>query len=127
MTMPMTAPPEFELSTETLRSNGAGVVMVRVVGDLDIASAGQLEAALGSDDPASSEAIVLDLTEVPFMDSSGLRAVLGCVTDPRCKLAAVVTPDSAVARLIELTEVGDRVPNFSSEEEAIAAVTKDGK
>ena len=55
-------------------SNEGGLVVTTVRGELDIASADTLSAAL--DNVAAEERVVLDLSAVDFMDSSGLAVVL---------------------------------------------------
>ena len=55
-------------------SNERGVVVTAVRGELDIASADILSATL--DKVANEERLVLDLSAVDFMDSSGLAVVL---------------------------------------------------
>jgi anti-anti-sigma factor len=117
---------DFELTTE-MRPGGAGeVALVRVKGDLDMATSDALAAELASEACRASVGVALDLTEVPFMDSSGLRAVLVSVEELDCPLAAIVRPGSAVARLIEVTEVGGLLPSYSTQDEAFAALPKLG-
>ena len=55
-------------------SSDGGVVVTAVHGELDIASADILSATL--DKVANEERLVLDLSAVDFMDSSGLAVVL---------------------------------------------------
>jgi len=50
--------------------------VIRVRGELDLASAPQLSAALEAAGGASSSPVVLDLAEVTFIDSSALRALV---------------------------------------------------
>jgi stage II sporulation protein AA (anti-sigma F factor antagonist) len=116
----------FELTTE-MRPGGAGeVALVRAKGDLDMATSDALAAELASEACRASVGVVLDLTEVPFMDSSGLRAVLVSVEELDCPLAAIVSPGSAIARLIEVTEVGGVLPSYSTQDEAFAALPELG-
>jgi hypothetical protein len=60
------------------------------------------------------------------MDSSGLRAVLVSIEELDCPLAAVIAPGSAVARLIEVTEVGPLLASYPTQEEALAALPEIG-
>jgi anti-anti-sigma factor len=112
----------FELTTEMRGSDSGEVALVRAVGDVDLATSDELVTELATEACRTSAGVVLDLTEVPFMDSSGLRAVLVSVEELDCALAAVVRPGSAVARLIEVTEVGGLLPNYATEDEALAAL-----
>jgi anti-sigma B factor antagonist len=95
-----------------------GTVVVGVSGDVDLATAGALEEALGG---AVGSAVVVDLSDVPFMDSTGLNALVNgrrAIVDAGGSIALVVTPEGAVARLLEITGMEDLLPTHSSLEEA---------
>jgi anti-anti-sigma factor len=116
----------LELSTD-LRETGAGrVAVVRAKGEIDLASADRLAEALRGAADGSAAGVVLDSTEVEFMDSSGLRVVMISVSELDLDLALVVAPGSPVSQLLELTDLDGRIPNFTSEDEAIRAIG-DGK
>lgn len=90
----------------------SGDACIEVLGELDIASAPELERELLQRlaDPACHE-IVLDLQPVTFIDSSGLRVVL---LGSREALAAgrrlrIRPGDGQVLRVIELADVADRL------------------
>jgi anti-sigma B factor antagonist len=59
-----------------VRPAGDRRVFVRPVGELDIATAPEVDAQLGSLREAGYTELVLDLRDVAFMDSSGLRVIL---------------------------------------------------
>jgi anti-sigma B factor antagonist len=68
-------PPPDMFSIRTEQHGDAAVVVP--TGELDLASAPALEATLArSFDAAGSGRVVLDLRELEFIDSSGLRALL---------------------------------------------------
>jgi anti-anti-sigma factor len=103
---PMTSqePPllDVEVRTDDGRSK------VSVAGELDAASAGELEEALSAQSLAGTM-IELDLGEVSFIDSSGLRALLvaqQAATDAGGSLVLVATTP-AVDRLLELTGLNE--------------------
>ena len=52
-----------------------GWVVVGVAGEIDVATAPELERALA--DAGAEKRVVLDLSECQFIDSSGLRTLLG--------------------------------------------------
>lgn len=54
-----------------------GVVTVAVDGELDIATAPSLESAVADAFSQGDGPVELDLAAVPFMDSTGLRCLLG--------------------------------------------------
>jgi anti-anti-sigma factor len=66
----------YELREELLERSVAGHIrVVAVSGDLDMAAAGAFERAL-SDAVDGNERTILDLSEVSFMDSSAIAAML---------------------------------------------------
>jgi anti-anti-sigma factor len=65
-------PEAFSVRTE--QRGGAAVVVPS--GELDLATAPALEAALGRAFESAAGRVVLDLRELEFLDSSGLRTLL---------------------------------------------------
>jgi anti-sigma B factor antagonist len=88
-----------------------GVVVLRLRGDLDLASAdavaGRLEAL-----SAAGEPVLLDLDSLAFMDSSGLRVVLQAAEISRTSgWRFTLTPGSEQVRnLFASAGVTDRLP-----------------
>ena len=114
---------KLELALELREEDRIG--LLRAEGDIDLAVADELEAALRS--AAEEErSVVLDLSAVPFLDSSGLRVVLVAVSELQDRIAVVITPGSPVSRLVELAEATERIRSHPSEEEALAAVGAGG-
>jgi anti-anti-sigma factor len=76
--MPEPAGPDaFEIDQAT-RADGTVVVSVR--GELDMATAPELQAVLG-DLAAQRRGTLLDLSALQFLDSTGLRLILGATAD----------------------------------------------
>lgn len=101
----MTAkPPDLHISHAQVGDQ----LVITVVGDLDLGSAPELERALAELAPFD-RAVAIELDQVEFIDSSGMRALLA-VND--MVLTAVGTPvtlvggTAATKRLIELTGLG---------------------
>ena len=103
------------------RTGEGAVTILRVAGEIDLSNAEDLAAAVEVRGPAPSTALVLDLVEVPFIDSTGLRVVLTAANDHGTRFALLVAPDGAVAHMLDLLGVADRVPAFESEELAVDA------
>ncbi len=96
-------------------------MVVRAEGEVDLDNAEQLAAALrAAAEPGG--AVVLDLLGVPFMDSSGLRALLIASAELGERLSLVLSPGSPVVRLLELAEVRDRFAIHGGVEQAIGAL-----
>lgn len=112
----------LELTVESRGSAGGTVAVVTVEGEIDLGNAEEFETALRSPDCESAERIVIDLTRVPFMDSSGLRVLLMAATEAEHDLAVVLPQESPVLRLLELAEVTDRLEIHAGAQEAVEGV-----
>ena len=106
-------------SSSPLTTTTAAVVVVS--GELDLASAPELEDVLErvSNDPA--QLLIIDLREVDFMDSTGLSIIVRAhqrfAEDGR-RLGLVRGP-SQVQRLLDLTGVAERLPLVDTPEELL--------
>jgi anti-sigma B factor antagonist len=98
-----------DLLIETRDDNGA--VVVALAGEFDLAGIQRFEAELGRLEAESPEVLVVDLTGLEFMDSSGLRALV--MADQRARKAerrlAIVPGPPAVRRVFEITALDDRL------------------
>lgn len=72
-------------------------------GDLDSFTAADLDAALAALGPAAD--VVIDLSGLSFMDSSGLRVLIGAHTalDGEGNKLVLTSPSRAVGRLFEIS------------------------
>jgi len=99
-----------ELTVDTRIERGVAVMTPR--GELDLAGAPELEKALATlDDEPDVHAIVLDLSAVEFMDSSGLRAVVQADrrTTETGRRFALVKGGEPVHRVFEITRMTERL------------------
>src|SRR5947207_15784534 len=94
-----------------------GVHRLTLIGELDLATAPVLESAFDAvfrDDCV--EMIVVDLTELSFMDSTGIHMLLhmraACEGADRLR---VINGSGAVERVLEVSGVRDHLPIISSE------------
>lgn len=78
---------------------------LRVRGEIDAHSAPQLSEALH----ASSGDVALDMSDIEFVDSSGLRVLIEChqLLENRGDTLTIVDPAPAVVRMFELSVVDD--------------------
>jgi anti-anti-sigma factor len=116
----------LRIQTERRPVDGGEVAVVRVDGEVDLANAEELAGALRAGGDGADRGIVLDLREVPFMDSTGLKVILIASRDLDPTLAVVCGTGSAVRRLLDLAGVADRVPSFESEDDALDAIGPTG-
>ena len=101
-----------------------GAPCLALAGELDIAEVERLEHAVDEAVAGSVGAFAIDLSELEFLDSSGIRVLLRA----RALLARqersflLVCPFGPVRRAIELTGVSDLFTIFRTREEAAAAL-----
>lgn len=99
--------PSFELAVET----GEDRVTFIPRGELDLATAPEVEEKVLSALREGHAAVVLDLRELTFMDSTGVRTIVAAhqVSEEAGGGLRVVRPprDSAVSRVIEISGIDD--------------------
>jgi anti-anti-sigma factor len=97
----------------TLRSERDGVLhTIRVEGELDLANAEDLARELRRVEGTDALSIVLDLSGLQFIDSTGVRVLLQAHARSRAdsnRLALLRGP-RAVQRVFELTGILERLP-----------------
>ena len=80
-----------------------GTVALAVSGELDIASAEELDHAIRAAEETDAGWIVVDLSEVAFVDSTGLSVLLHAKKRSNGRLSYIPSDHDAVTRLLELT------------------------
>jgi len=106
--MPLKRPSQLELQ-DVVHNGGHTLVLT---GELDIASCPQLVATVLQICSMGTSALVLDLSGVTFMGSTGLSAIFsarGLCAKHGCEFMLIPGPDQ-VQRLFELAGVLDRLP-----------------
>lgn len=95
--------------------------VVTVGGELDVHTAPSLQATLSSLD--SSGRIVVDLTEVSFLDSTGLSVFVNALADARERQAslAVVASAPRVVKVFTLTGLDSALSLHPTLDEALRA------
>ena len=107
--------PEFSVTARSL--NGYAIVGVR--GEVDMFTAPQLEEALAARDGLP---IIVDLRNVTFLDSHGIRALFKERSGRQVVL--VVEPESHTMRLLDILDNNHQVPVFPGVQDAIQGVTE---
>jgi anti-anti-sigma factor len=89
----------------------ADVAVIALAGEFDLAAIEKFEAAFAKLEAGAPGAIVVDLGELAFMDSSGLRSLV--MADQRARKAgrrlAIVPGPPAVRRVFEITQLDSRL------------------
>ncbi|MFL5852747.1 MAG: STAS domain-containing protein [Solirubrobacteraceae bacterium] len=116
-------PPTFELRVETVDDRTA-VLSVR--GEIHLATAPDFSEGLNQVIAEGRTAVVVDLTEVGFIDSTGLSVLLNAlrrITRAGGTLVIVCT-NPTVLRLFEVTKMDTTFTIVSSRDEAVASARR---
>jgi len=115
----MVEPPAFEVAIERTPSGA----MIRVRGDIDIATIAQLQEAREQVVAENPQAIVIDLGEVQFVDSSGLKFLLQtyALSLRAGWRLALLRPRENVMQTFVLTGAHEQLP-FADRDEAAGDV-----
>lgn len=101
-------------------SDEEGVVVARIDGDIDISSADDLGRDVMRALPDSASGLVLDLSEVRYVDSCGVRVFFELAVQLGIsgrRLALAVPETSPVRRLIKITRLEEAVLLCASAQE----------
>jgi len=113
----MTSDAEFEVTA----SEQTALPVLRVRGEIDVASAPEFHARLSDLAGRGPEVIMVDLSEVSFIDSTGLGVLVGAVGDMRARggdLRLVVTQPQII-KLLELTGLDEVFTVMSDASDAV--------
>jgi anti-anti-sigma factor len=98
-----------ELGIDT-REDG-DLVVLSLTGEFDLAGVPKFDAALAQVEAAAPRVLVVDLNDLAFMDSSGLRSLV--MADERARKAgrrlAIVPGPPVVRRVFEITKLDERL------------------
>jgi len=100
---------------EILRED-EGSLRWRLVGDLDLATADRLVETVIPRIESPDVAVTLDLRDLSFVDSSGIRALISIATSLTDGTLTLVAPTSPVAKVLQLVRA-DSFPNLRIEED----------
>lgn len=96
---------DFRVSVEESTANQ---IVVGVAGEVDVKTAPELDGALAGPTKAGKR-VVLDLSECGFIDSSGLRTLLGArsAAESSGGSLVLVVSDPGLMRVFEVVGLGD--------------------
>jgi anti-sigma B factor antagonist len=97
----------FDLTIETAGTT----VRLALMGELDIATADQVSQALAQIEREEPETIMLDLRQLSFLDSTGLRIVVAADARAReqGRRLVIVRGPEAVERILHMTRLDERL------------------
>jgi anti-sigma B factor antagonist len=98
----------------TISVSGAdgGPAVVSVAGELDIAGAPALARAFAGLERSNLTGVAVDLSELTFIDSSGISAIATAVHEAQARGGSMVVaaPAGDVRRVLEIVRFGEFVP-----------------
>lgn len=118
MTERATMPIEYDDSNADFR-------LIKISGRLDIPGTGEIEGKFAALAASEQLPVIVDLTEVSFLASIGIRAI---ITNAKAqlqrggKLVLFVGDNATVAKTLEMTGIDTLVPMFADLADATKAV-----
>jgi anti-anti-sigma factor len=107
-----------------IRTDG-DVVVAALRGEIDLANARAIGSLVAGAVPNDATGLVLDLSDVTYLDSSGVHLVFDLserLSARQQRLALVVPDDSRIRRVLDLVNVRAVLPVTPAAEEAVDAV-----
>jgi anti-sigma B factor antagonist len=109
----------------TYEDTSHNVRQIKISGRLDILGTGEVEGKFAALAATEKFPVIVDLTEVSFLASIGIRAIISnakAQLQRGGKMVLFVGENAAVAKTLELTGIDALVPTFKSMCEAEQAV-----
>jgi anti-sigma B factor antagonist len=102
---------EARAFTVSVSGADGGPAVVSVAGELDIAGAPELARAFGGLEQSDVRAVAVDLSELTFIDSSGISTLATAVQEARARggWMVVAVPAGDVRRVFDIVRFGDFV------------------
>lgn len=116
-------PPDMRADLAIRSGTAADRTILTVEGELDLYTAPMLRDRVLATFGEHPGRVIVDLTGVPFMDSSGLGVIVSCLKHVRESggdLALITPPASAPTKLLALTGMDRAIPTFATVDEALA-------
>ncbi|MDQ4009421.1 MAG: STAS domain-containing protein [Actinomycetota bacterium] len=114
--------PEKFLTVTALSCPGQGVVVLRVVGEVDLATLGWLREHLHKYVSSDYRGVVLDCTEVPFLAACGISLLVEIAERAHAQGMALrlVTHTPLVLRALQAALADQLIPRAATVAEAVA-------
>ncbi len=99
-----------------------GVTILDVVGEIDLYTVPQLDEALRGAASDDRPLLGVNLCQVTYLDSTGLRVLTEWYKQARARQGAfaVIADQPSIQKLFRITGLGEIVPIVATEQEAIA-------
>jgi anti-sigma B factor antagonist len=116
-------PPDIRANLTIGSRTAANRTILTVEGELDLYTAPILRDRVLTTFDEHPGRLIVDLTGVPFMDSSGLGVIVTCLKHVRESggdLALVTPPASAPTKLLALTGLDRAIPTYATVDDVLA-------
>lgn len=117
----------MRLADIRLSEEGRAVV-AQLTGELDLSNAGNIGGALAESVPNSALVLIVDLSEVQYLDSAGIHLIYELREKLRARgqaLQLVIPPDSPASDALRLAGVVGAVATSETVDEALADVARE--
>ncbi len=124
----MSLGPQSETAADVQTETHDGVLVVRITGVLDLANAETVGSSIIAEVSTSAGGVVLDLSELEFLDSVGITVIIGMRESLRVRrqsLALVVPKGSRVRGTFEAVGLLQHLRPSETVEAALSAVGSD--
>lgn len=113
-----------ELKIESSSESVPGSIVFHLTGSLDVATSPKLKEVLSRVPGDDYGDVIVDLTRVEFLDSTGLGALMGAHRRAieRGGRVRLIVSDGPIARLLNITGLSRVFPVYSSLGEALAGI-----
>lgn len=104
-----------------------GLLVVALAGEMDIANAPQLTARLAELGTAGQDRVVIDLSKLTFIDSSGINALVSAAKPIEAAGGRVIVaaPSPHIQQVFDIVHLSEVVPIEQSLEAALARAAHD--
>jgi anti-anti-sigma factor len=112
----------LKASVTVPEADGVAYPMVTLAGEIDATNSEELHSVLDSVVKEHPRLMLVELSGLSFMDSTGLRMLLRANRglDREGGVVALVAPQGSVARVLQLTKADQLIPVYDSVADAIA-------
>jgi anti-sigma B factor antagonist len=109
-----------ELSLRTVLAGR--YLVIEAYGEIDIANGGELRVMIDSCLGGGAEQLIVDLSGIRFMDSSGLNVLIGTARRLGSGSFGVVVSRPSIRKILSITGIDHIIPIFESVADAVAAL-----
>lgn len=113
----------MDLNFTTSERRVGEATVVTVTGEIDVATAPTLRERLQACIDKGDRGVVVDLLEVPFLDSTALGVLVGAAKRLREQSGwlRIVLTEPRVAKVFEITGLTETLPIYPTVDQAVAA------